>query len=849
MNVVERIVRVLFKGDDQISPATKQAEGGLSGFASKVPGWAVAVGGLTVAYKTVSAAIGAVKDFVLDSFVAFDNYTASQNKLAAQSKLTGVSIDDLNAAAKRARDEFGLSSAVANDAATTTAKYAARAGDATKQNELLAGALNLGAASGLTAAESMEALEMGLRGQDEGFDKLLGKNPSTIWKEYADANDLAVGKMTDTQKRMAELTAVVDAGNKVGDAYNDRLQSAAGQQELMNNKLENAKIAFGAALQPVRMLVIQGLSALIEIAAPVVLWLGRIANTAGLILGVKFQELRETIGNLASAFGGLIRNSALKQWGEDTAAAAVTAKTAILAMGSQLNEGATSAANHALAHETASTRIVASAKTNAEKTEESIARMNTAIDQKIGRPLAVVVGMTETAIRSLADAANAQLPPASAEKFETHMQGLAERAKEVAERITAVPPALDKGKASGKALADEIGTVARGASDAAAAFGVIDEKAAAVLTSATNIATAIGQIAGGNVFAGVAGLLGGVANIVSTIVGGDAERRQLLKDNSRALDKLRSEGVPLSSKASGENIAKAKTALTGSIFSKVGGFGQVVEGGGINGLIQLLSKNGLALSDLDKIASDLGMNIRDKNGGVDFNALKQLIEGLQTPGFGTSIGQSFTDQLKFFRETQDLSGAEGATKISDLLSYLTSVGKASALSGIDLNDPSGALSRLFGLRTQLLNGTLDSGALGNLTGQQFSDLLSELIRDIQSLGDGGASVGLPPASPGAGPGEGGTGGGSELPPTPTVDTKTLGDVIDSILTQTEADASYQVSSLSFMSRTADATEATAVNTGAALELLAIIANGVTGGDQQRARAMAEAVRLYGSPQL
>jgi hypothetical protein len=226
----KRKVTVVINGEETVSDATQKAGGALGGFIGKMPDWVKGLAALKVAYDAITYAVGLVvgaitraKDYVLESIAAYDRFAASQTKLAAQSKLTGVSMAELNRIAEAGRDAFGLSTVVANDAATTVAKYASRAGDATKANELLAKALDLGAAAGLDAAATMESLEQGLRGQDEGFDKLLGKNPSSIWKEFADANGLAVGKMTDTQKRMAELTAIMDAGNIVQGSYNDSM--------------------------------------------------------------------------------------------------------------------------------------------------------------------------------------------------------------------------------------------------------------------------------------------------------------------------------------------------------------------------------------------------------------------------------------------------------------------------------------------------------------------------------------------------------------------------------------------------------------------------------------------------
>ena len=90
--MAKREVTVVINGEEYVSKAAASAETGLGGFTSKIPGWAKSVAVLTAAFAAVSAAVMAVKDFVLDSFASFDGYAASQTKMAAQSKLTGISL-------------------------------------------------------------------------------------------------------------------------------------------------------------------------------------------------------------------------------------------------------------------------------------------------------------------------------------------------------------------------------------------------------------------------------------------------------------------------------------------------------------------------------------------------------------------------------------------------------------------------------------------------------------------------------------------------------------------------------------------------------------------------------------
>jgi hypothetical protein len=738
--MAKREVTVVINGEETVGRATNEAGGALDGFAGKVPKWAAISAGLAAAFAVVSKAVGAMKDYVMDSFTAFDSFAASQTKMAAQSKLTGVSLDELQRIAQRAREEFGLGTVVANDAATTVGKYAARAGDATKANALLAAAMDLGAASGLNAAQTMEALEMGLRGQDEGFDKLLGKNPSSLWKEYADANGLAVGKMTDTEKRMAELTAVVEAGNTVQGSYNERLESGAGAQDRVNNRIAEAKVAFGQAMQPIRILVLNGLVPLIDFLGDAVLAVGRITNAVGVVLVGAFKIATSVVGDLAIGIGVLTRNKEMEEWGRRQSTAFADFREEVKKLEDKyLTAG--KAAEDSSAKQTTATRTVATeVKTTAETVEQQAARMNRALDDKLGRPMQVVIGMTTGAIESLSRAATDQLAPAAAEKFNAHMRALADNAKLVAERVTTTATETEKGSRNGRSMADEIGMVARGALDAAESFGVIDDSASRSLNSAINIASALGRIASsGFSFAGVTGVIGGVASLVNSMMAGDAERRRLLRENNDALVRVSRDLNGLNLDLTGEDYANVGAALQ-QLFGSLGSARTIPEFMGAYGAFdQQMRDLGLTAGDLKRVADAYGIQITDKQGNFIQEGLRSLMNALSRTGPG-QVGQGFGDQLQFFRDTQRVSGSSGLTQIQDLLTYLRDVGNVGALRDVDLSSPDAIRDALFAIRTQMNNGGLSGAALGRLSGGALNSLILEilgLLDDIEPAGEAG----------------------------------------------------------------------------------------------------------------
>jgi hypothetical protein len=778
--MAEKKITVVIDGQEFVSKAADSAGGAMDGFAGKIPAWGKTIALATAAFAALSKAVEAVGDFVMGSIDAYDRFASSQNKMAAQSKLTGVSLADLKETAKIAREEFNLGSVVANDAATTVAKYASRAGDATKKNELLAAALDLGAASGYTAAESMDALEQGLRGQDEGFDKLLGKNPSALWKEYADANGLAVAKMTDTQKRMAELTAVVNAGNVVQGSYNERIASGAGQTEAMSNQMDNAKVAFGAAIQPLRIFIVQGLVKLIELATPVVVAIARVANAAGVVFVGSFQLARSAVGSLIEGVGKLTGNKSLEEWGAKQAAAFPEFVKQLDAMEKKLDSSGEAATQHGTQHALATVKIVASAKENTKAVSESADAINAKLDAKLGTPMKQLIGLTEGAIRDLGTAARDQLPPEKAAEFNAHMATLAANAELVRQRITALPAPMQTASTRARDIADEIVGGARAGLDLASAFGVVNDSAARTLTGVINIGAGIAKMAAGDLVGGGTGVVAALASVATQILGGDRARKRLIEENSLQLERLRNELGSLSLTVTGDALENATTAL--GRFAASSNKGSKVDEAEF---ARMLRESGSSMADIEKLAKELGITIRNDKGQLDSELLKQLYKavfGMGSRGFGSD----------FASQKQSVTAGFGVNQTSEAgqIAALANLGGrfSPVLQGIfDANDISGSRGRLASLFTRLQNGGVTNQELGGLTGTQFLDLITDIISRIDNL------------TPPAGSTGGGTpvGGGTSSITTGgvTVPAKTLSDVLDGVVAQTTALAAYHVQHL------------------------------------------------------
>jgi hypothetical protein len=733
--MAKREVTVTIAGEETVSTAADAAGGSLSGFAGKIPGWAQGLAALKLGYEAIAKAINFAKEYVLDSLAAYDRFEQTQAKLGAQSKLTGISQDTLRKSMELGRKEFGLSEQVAAEAAITTGKYATRAGDATLQNKLLAAALDLGAASGLDAAASMEALEQGLRGQDEGFDKLLGKNPSNIWKEFADANGLAVGKMTDTEKRMAELTAVVEAGGMVMGSYSNRLETGAGKSEKLNQAIEEQKKQFGQAIQPLRIFVTQGLINLVDVLGRAALAFGRVINAIGVGFTGAIEFARSKVGGLAAGIGKLTGNKELEAWGRTQA----DAFTDFLVQMDKLEkkylltgDAATESANK---QDSAVKKVQGTTKAAAETTEQQLDRLGKAVDAKLGKPLELAIGMTEGAIRRLGDSAREQLPPEKAEQFAAHMQTLADRAEEVRARLSDTSSAIGEGTTKGGDLVKQVIGVARAGLDAAQAFGVINASAASTLTSVINMGEGLYRVSGGDLTA-IPGIIASAVNLIAQLTS-DGGRRRLITDNTRALDRLRTEMGNLSLDVTGETFGKIEDTLREVLPNLQGGRGAR----NTTDLINALARRGLSMNDIKKLADQLGIKIFSESGALSVDGLRQLFQAMGLVEIG-QFGQDFQSQRQSTLSGFDVNQTTDVGQIGALGQLGGQF--SSALKGIiDVNDLAGSRARLSALFARLNAGGVSAAELGGLTGTEFLDFITDVIGRIDRLNPttGGTTTG------------------------------------------------------------------------------------------------------------
>ncbi|HYG70192.1 MAG TPA: hypothetical protein VD838_21125 [Anaeromyxobacteraceae bacterium] len=271
-----------------------------------VAGWRKNLGKLNGLFKAVGAAIAgfflvqivgamargtaAAVRFFGAQVTHAENLIRSYLRLSSAAKLFGVDQQLLIELAQRGRREFQMTATAANEIAVQVAKMASKAGDATRSQELLTRALDLGAAQGMSAAEVNVALEQTMRGLDEGTDKLLQMNPSQIYEEWARANGKTAASMSDLEKKQALLNAIISAGALVQGEYQRQLEGNLGGLQSWRNRLQAAREEIGAYTIPATVNLAQKLEG--PLASAVSLLTGLVTNFLDPLeqLAVKMQQ-------------------------------------------------------------------------------------------------------------------------------------------------------------------------------------------------------------------------------------------------------------------------------------------------------------------------------------------------------------------------------------------------------------------------------------------------------------------------------------------------------------------------------------------------------------------------------
>lgn len=247
--------------------------------------------GIEYGLKAFSESFGKV-------FQDFREFENSTRKLNAASKITGTSLDDLNKISSDTKEAFKLSKQQANEFTIVLSKLTQKAGDLTKTQGAIAALLDLGAGQGLSAEQSLVAINQALLGIDEGTDKLFQKNPSVIYAAYAKEIGTTAGMLTDQQKAQALLNEVLSVGGKLLGQYENYLNTAGGQVDQFSTKTQELGTKVGEFLANILTPALIGFNDFISLFQELPGW---VQGVIGMIILLTFTLVTLNVTGLTGA--------------------------------------------------------------------------------------------------------------------------------------------------------------------------------------------------------------------------------------------------------------------------------------------------------------------------------------------------------------------------------------------------------------------------------------------------------------------------------------------------------------------------------------------------------------------
>lgn len=753
---MNKVLEVILKLNDQFTAPLRKSETGLSGFAS-------GIGKMVAQWASFAAISAAVVVAVDKAFTAFDAYRASLVKLDGAARITGIALETLTAISEKAQRQFGLSKTQAADFAVEMAKLASKAGDVGLAGPALQKFLDIGAARGLTAAQTLQAVQQSILGIDEGTDKLFNKNPSVLYAEFAEKIGTTAGKLSDQQKAQALVNAAFEDGAKVTGKYGEYLLSTAGQAEQTANKTQVLFARLGEFLDPVRRVWIGFKDALVNIAAVAIFTMEAIGTTAVATVQSAWQFIQGLVGAGANLLGSFVHLVAkvsgplkdeldaisvkLVTWGEgmkrssatnlrETASTWKTRIAEIYGVASQGEENITAATKKGTAQRTA---IEAAAATK----HKAVVMTKAEIEAEAARQTSAAWGFAyDYVIKQVNRVVTAQKTGNTIAKasWDTIIDG-----------IDGVYGSSVKTAGAIEKVDHNTANAARGAISLAREFGAIDDNAANVLGNVVNLADTLKNMGASASAGDIVAIIGSAVGILNGLFNGNPAHMALIRKNSDALMALtRSNGLLLRSQSTGAQVEAIKQALPGlENLATVKGDGGVGKSrfGAFRAILEGL---GLTVSDAEQMAKDMGgFDLGIAGGSMSQAGLQAFIEAIKTANFG-QFGQGFADQQDFLSRYFDVAGitdpATQAGMIADKLGK-DSPFLAELVKRFDLSSEQGRkdLREAFaGILTQLNAGTF-TGSFGNLTGADFVDFIGSFTDLIGGIGTGF--------------GAGGTGGG------------------------------------------------------------------------------------------
>jgi hypothetical protein len=198
--------------------------------------------------------LASLRSNLREAFEAADRLEQSQRTLAATASATGASLGNLQSVADGLQRSFKLDDEQANKFTETVARLTAEAGRLNLTQQATVAFLDLGAARGWNATETMQALENAFVGAYGGAQRLIGQNVGELFERTAASAGKQTAELTQAEKAQALLNAAMANGSRVAGEYGRWLDTAQGRTQALRNTTTQAYQELGRALESVRRL-------------------------------------------------------------------------------------------------------------------------------------------------------------------------------------------------------------------------------------------------------------------------------------------------------------------------------------------------------------------------------------------------------------------------------------------------------------------------------------------------------------------------------------------------------------------------------------------------------------------
>lgn len=264
----------------------------------------------------------------------------------------------------------------------------------------------------------------------------------------------------------------------------------------------------------------------------------------------------------------------------------------------------------------------------------------------------------------------------------------------------------------------------------------------AAVAAISDMGTAVARIASGDILGGVTQGVGALVSLGKTIFGSSDGLKKALSDNNARLKELRSTmGDLINIQQSGREIVGIQTALQRLLPTTKG----KLDSGERQRLDLELLKVGLDRQALNDMAAALGIRIRDDNGDLQTDLLRNLLNAIRD--LDTEWAQTFRGQRD--RISQGVSVGAITDELGEAVrlatdSTLGSRAISTALAGRDLSTEAGRSDAIAALQELFANiGSLSVGDLGGLNRAEFTDAIQWLVDLLKASSEAAATTPAP----------------------------------------------------------------------------------------------------------